>query len=93
MADIQDTAPALVPVTTSSARLRHYARLEELRDFYLGGRTGTGLCTAHIRTDVYDQAALDAEAERWQLKKVAIADLPDCKRCARHLPENVQEGQ
>lgn len=75
---------ALVEVTTSTGRLRHLARVENLRQSERG-RIGSALCDNQIFTDVYDQVAFDADRMRWNAayKQKPISSLPTCKRCAK----------
>lgn len=59
------------------------------------GRTGKSLCRpGGIPVDVYDQAAMDAESERYRFEPVVIADLPVCKKCVRKagIPTQETEG-
>lgn len=74
----------LVSVTTSSGRLKHFAREEAMHEAERG-RMGSALCDSQIFTDVYDQVAFDAYRMRWNpaYKQVLITDLPTCKRCAK----------
>lgn len=73
----------LISVTTHSRRLRHYARQSDLKPLANGGHEGVSLCVRNIQTTVMDQVALDIETERWGIKDVVIARLPECKRCAK----------
>lgn len=74
----------LVEVTTSTGRLRHLAREENLRQAERG-RIGSALCDSQIFTDIYDQVAFDAYRMRWNAayKQTPISSLPTCKRCAK----------
>jgi hypothetical protein len=74
----------LIPVTTTSVRLRHYADPADAHTHQpTEGWIGSALCDKQIYTDVYDQAALDADRRRWgSPPPKRIADLPACKRCA-----------
>lgn len=82
------SAPDLVPVTTHSRRLRHYARPADLGPSGFGGRDGASLCNNTIFTVVYDQDAMDGIADKyrhWSVtgRRVVIAEMPECKRCAK----------
>lgn len=74
---------AFISVTTHSRRLRHYARPADLKPRVNGGHEGVSLCVRSIHATVKDQVAVDIETERWGIKDVVIAHLPECKRCAK----------
>lgn len=70
------------PCTTWSRRLKHYSRnLTGSR--FDKGRTGLTLCNA----DAMDQENVDHWLDSFSSKRsVVIADLPECKKCARRRP-------
>jgi hypothetical protein len=84
----------LIPVTTTSVRLRHYADPADGHTHQPEeGWVGSALCDRSIWTDVYDQAALDADRRRWGANPPKrIADLPLCKRCEKKAARLDAEG-
>jgi hypothetical protein len=86
----------LVPVTSWSRKLRHYAYPDALREEAGGGRVGQGLCHGSIDLDVYDQAWLDLKREVWFGKPAGsqlITEMPECKRCARAAARLAEAGE
>jgi hypothetical protein len=78
---IPDNTRSPEPCTTWSRRLRHYSvNLEPDRHAPCHpGRTGRTLCGE----GAYDEERRQYELSKWSDRRVVVADLPPCKKCAR----------
>lgn len=80
--------PAAEPCTNYGRTRRHYSTTLAPASFGKPGREGFSLCRiAGGRTRVYDGTAITAEMRRWKpdYPPIVVADLPECKACARAL--------
>lgn len=73
------------PATNWYGTRRHYSL--DLGPNTLGsGRKGHSLCTTEDNpVQVWDQDGVNSNAEQYRTKAIVIADLPECKKCARKL--------
>lgn len=72
------------PCTSWSHNRRHLS--VDLSDEWAGGRVGTALCRpGGVVVNVFDEASINRQLAPYRRNKppVAVADLPECRTCAR----------
>jgi hypothetical protein len=77
---------SVAPATNWYHTRRHYSR--DLTEYhYDGGCKGHALCSTETNpVEVWDQEAMTAlDRQYFRNKPTVIADLPECKKCARIL--------
>jgi hypothetical protein len=74
------------PATNWYGTRRHHSA--DLGPNNLGtGRKGHALCSNEGNpVQVWDQDGVDSNVEVYRTRAVVVADLPECKKCARLLP-------
>lgn len=78
------------PCTTEAKRLRHWSvLLVPSRRVHRKGRAGRTLCGNYGR----DEEWVNADLAYWgSSRRVAVADLPECKKCAQAKAKRERES-
>jgi hypothetical protein len=77
------------PCTTQAKRLKHYSNglVPDRHAPRLKGRGGRTLCGNYGD----DEERANAKLARWSLRRITVADLPECKQCAKAKAKRERE--